>query len=305
MAVPVITAISPASIETMGGELATITGTSFGPKVRVTFNGVESPWVVVADAGARVFAVTPKGNPPAPIKVEDKDADGDAVPATIAVQNLNADGNVVVGESVTNSALVTWTHPDLVSDGPLARITRTLLQSLKLEMMAATAPDSTAVDFDDDPGDASRVVVIAEAPSLSLGGPRLVPNGFYRDNSRRYSSAGNSTFAAHAPAVAHDLLFSVTLAARGKMQLLNMIDALLRFSARSIRLYMDRTAGDATTRSGWRMNLGEIRSSLPRAGLHVATADLTVVGFAPDAGPIVSATRAVDTIEAEPGPKED
>lgn len=305
MAVPVITAVSPATIETMGGELVTLTGTSFGPKVRVTFNGVVSPWVVVADAGARVFAVTPKGNPPAPLQVANKGAAGNVVPATIVVQNLNSSGAVIAGESVTNAALVTWTHPDYVNDGPLARVTRTLIQSLKLEMMAATAPDSTAVDFDDVPDDTNRTVVIAEAPSLSLGGPRLVPNGLYRDNTRRYSSAGNSTFAAHAPSVAYDLLFTVTLAARGKIQLLNMTDALIRFTNRAIRLYMDRTAGNATTRSGWRMTLGEIRSAVPRAGLHVATADLTVVGFTPDMGQIMDATRVIETIAADPGPKED
>lgn len=305
MAVPTLTAVSPSAIETMGGELVLLTGTNFGPQVAVTFNDVLSPWVVVADGGTRVYAVTPKGNPPSPIQVANKDADGDTVPATIAVHNLDADGEIIVGEVVSSAALATWTHPDLVTDSPLARIVRTLLQSLKLEMMAATSPDSTAVDFDDAPSDDVRTVVIAEAPSVSVGGPRMTPNGFYRDNTTRYSAEGNGTFSAHAPSVAYDLLFTLTLAARGKMQLLNMQYALIRFAARNIKLYMDRTEGDGSTRAGWRMNLGAFAPSQPRGGLHVASADLTVVGFTPDMGPIIGATRVVETIEAEPGPKED
>lgn len=173
----------------MGGNLVTIEGTDFrlpdpppdtgiaptpGPTVQVTFGGVLSPKVVVV-AADRIFAVAPKGVL--------HDAQGRPIvelAVDVEVSNLDNTGVIIPGEVATSTNAYTFTRPDLSHNNPtgLTRLIRQIIRSIKSEVTPNVSWTHDA-DYDDDTS--TPEPTSTKLPAVSLIGPELTENIFYRE----------------------------------------------------------------------------------------------------------------------------
>lgn len=273
MAVPTIDSLTPATGLTGGGELISIAGTGFASRIEVSIGGTSS---------RRIVGVTSLGDlaifeaPP-----------GDAGAADVVLQNLDSAGDPVPGESVTLAGGYAYTLPDLVPDSGITQITDYMLRRLRrLVPDGHSGPDSIAVDYDDAPGDGLRVLSLSKVPGLSLTGPRLEVNRVYRRPDRRYEDIGGGDSRVRGPSIAYDLIYGLTMATRHPRQLGNLMSAVIGDLHRGGRLRIGSLS--------WLLNVGDVRSSQPRDGVYVASADLRVVGFTVDEGVELSRASILD-----------
>lgn len=282
MAAPEIEGVEPAEGLAWGGDTITISGSGFGPRARVLFGGQAAPWAVVVSS-EEILVITPHGEPGA---------------VAVAVANLDAAGEAVEGEEGSSAGAFTFTLPDLAAEDDLARLARTMIRLFKREVVGAVLPESTAVDYSEDPDGEVRVIEVSETPSVVLAGPRITENLFHRRVERRLRAAGGGAFEVIGPGVAVDLTFGVTVNTRSKIQALALQAAVIRAIRRNPRVEMLRVAGEPESAARWPLRLGEFRSSPPRGGLHVASADLRVVGFELDEGAVVERVRPIEVIDS-------
>ena len=273
MAVPTIDSLTPATGLAGGGELISIAGTGFAARISVTFDGEASPRTIGVTSGGDLTIVEA---PP-----------GSAGSVDVTLQNLDANGDPVVGESVTAAGAYTYTLPDLVPDSGITQITDYMLRRLRrLVPEGHSGPDSIAVDYDDAPGDGLRVLSLSKVPGLSLTGPRLEVNRVYRRPDRRYEDLGGGDSCVRGPSIAYDLVYSLTMATRHPRQLGNLIVAVIAGMHRGGRLRVGSLS--------WLLNVGDVRSAQPRDGVHVASVALRVVGFTVDEGVELSRASTLD-----------
>jgi hypothetical protein len=293
MAVPSISSVSPASGLAWGRDLVRVAGSGFGPGVRITFGGAASE-IVNLVGGDDGFADvrTPVCPPQQPGVV------------SVAVQNLDDDGEPIVGELDTEADAYTYARADTTAESDLARFVRMLLRKLKQQVLDATGMD-VAVDFDEDSDDGVRAVVVANPPSLTLAGPRIQTNRFLQRKERRLDvvqGTGGLEFVRRAPSKTVDLAFSLVATTRSKMQLLNIIQCIGQWLNANPRVSMLAVEADPTSERRWPLEHGEFRTS-PKGpdDLRTATVDLTVRGFNLDEGRVLDRGRVVEetTVEAE------
>jgi len=193
MAVPTITAVSPAVGLPGGGYLVKITGTGFrtwtipaasaGPgaayvsPVAVRFGGAESEYVV-AVSDTVVYARVPQ----TPLEVVQPDYGEGAV--DVEVRNVDASGVDVAGEVVTAAGAFAYQRPQLAVESDLQRLTRTMLRALRAQVIANVSitthtdyADSDKLEFVD-----AIARTVAEMPALVIFGVTLSDDLFYRDN---------------------------------------------------------------------------------------------------------------------------
>jgi hypothetical protein len=175
MATPTITDISPVTGPAAGGQLITITGTNFKeptlvydiptpdditPTVAVTIGGIAARAArVISDTEVRVL--TPR--------FWHQDPRVSAFSAVdVVLSNLDSAGDVIVGETVTETEGFTYKRWELGAprrDPPITRITKELLWALAIEVESNTYR-GTHVDF----GEEGTAVTIdeAELPSVNV-----------------------------------------------------------------------------------------------------------------------------------------
>jgi hypothetical protein len=168
MAVPTLTAISPTTGPTGGGDVVRLTGTGFAPQVAVLFGDAPAEVLVGPRGGRRVSSPT-SARPPTPRGRRRHDAQ----PRRRAAP--------VPGEEATLAGAYRFLRPRIVAESDLTRLVRTLLRELKRQVIANVSM-TVSVDYDDTTVDGMNVVAISKLPSLVLSGPRVAENRFFSTN---------------------------------------------------------------------------------------------------------------------------
>jgi hypothetical protein len=282
MAVPVINSISPNTGSSRGGELIRLVGAGMASRVSVSFGGVQAEVVGVMVDGSMAMVRAPRVG---------------AGVVDVTLSNLDAGGVPVPGEAVTVQNSYAFSRPDFLEESPLAQLTRHLLRLIKHEVVTSTSSDLTAVDYDESPDNDVRILEMSEVPGVVLAGPRDVKrNNFYRRVDPRPLAInglpGQSRL--FGPSLTVDASFIAYCATRGKVQTLNLINEVLRAVHLNGYLRIPLTPGGQEI-GRWKLNIGEIKMPPPKDGIHVASVDLTVVGFNIDEGFELAQTRQVET----------
>lgn len=280
MADPIITNVSPATVSAWGGEIVSIAGSGFGPRVVVLMGGAMSESAGVKEGSEEVLALTPHGEPGA---------------ADVEVRNLDDEG-VPTGEFVVAADAIEYERPSMLEEGGLATVMRALIRLFNRELLLnGVGPEAVAVDYDDAPDDGARTVLLAEVPSLTISGPRLEDSRERQRRELRHRSAGGDYSDVLGVTLTQDLVFGVMVATRSKVATLNLQELVLR------ALHRNRTLATPDG-ARWPMRREEFAPARPRDGLHVASMDLRIVGFHVDEGVVLHRTRPVDTIEQDISP---
>ncbi len=246
MGVPTITSVSPAVGRTGGRVLIEITGTNFqqlpapaatgpvatpNPSVRVTFVGVARSRVseqVLIISATRLLVLAPAADPEV---------------VSIRVENIDQDGVLVAGESVTAAAAYTFKRPLLTTESTLVRVVKALLQDLKRQVIAEVAL-TIHTEYDGDPADSANQVELATLPGLVLIGPRGDHNRRYARKGRRTVSDGAGGFYKLRAPVTKDLTFDVVGISDNTEELFNLMQEASLYFSRNPYLVMDLDASN-------------------------------------------------------------
>lgn len=229
MAVPTLSAVSPATVFT-AGQFVTITGTNFQipyplpdiaaplpppiPTVEVTFNGRLARKVTVL-SDTQITCIAPAAAPGA---------------ATLVLKNLDPDGVPIAGEEVESSptslpVLVTYARADLSAAADLQRITRMFLQLLKQQVIENVV-QTVSSDYTDEAGKLEfNITDIADLPCVAVTGPSMARNKFYGSTDNEPEQRGTD-YVRRRYLRTNDLMFKVAAYDDSKLRILN-IQALL------------------------------------------------------------------------------
>lgn len=271
-----LTSISPAAGSTSGGELVRLVGSGLAPNLAVHF-GSNSALVVAVreESGASLADVRTPAHEPGTVDV--------------LVQNLNATGAPILGESARLASAYSYTRPNIAREATLTRLVRTLLRELKRQVLANVST-SVSVDYDDTVLDGLNVIAMATLPSLVLSGPTLRENRFYSTNVAHehvVADSKGSELVRRKPPYTVDLVFTITAASEHTAELLNLMAAVATFLNRNRWLELPRDPDDASRGSvRWEMDAdGEFRTQLEgRTDVRAFTCGLVVRGFDIDEG---------------------
>lgn len=287
MGVPTISSVSPNVGPTGGRRLVAITGTNFqlppvppptgpsvsvpNPSVQVLF-GTELALDVAVLSTTLLHVYTPPSDP--------------AV-VSVTVRNVDQNGTVVPGETVTLNDGYTFERPNLATgpagESDLTRLVRTLLRELKRQVIA-NVELTVNTDYDDDTADGANVAMLSAVPGLVLSGPFLRENRFFSENQARYRSAAAGKFSQQRPAYTVDLGFTIIGVDDNEVAFLNLMAEVVRFFNRNkmLRMLADpAVAGDFVE---YEMEIdadGEPRAigSANNSNLHAFQGQFTIKGF--------------------------
>lgn len=298
MAVPTLTAITPTSGPTSGGDLVRMTGTGFAAQVAVTFGGAPAVVLAVrAEAGAFVADVrTP--------------AHAEAV-VDVTLRNLDAAGAPVPGEEAALVGAYRFLRPRIVQEADLTRLVRALLREFKRQVIANVSM-TVSVDYDDTTIDGMNVVAISKLPSLVLSGPRVAENRFFSTNEPHEDvvpGPAGPEILRRRPPLTVDLVFTLTAASDRTVELLNLMAAVATFLNRNRWVELPRDPGDPSAGDvRWEMDPeGDFQTRLDGPDdVRAFTCGFLVRGFDLDEGLPLDLGRAVaetalDTEAIAPG----
>lgn len=271
MARPTLRLLSQDYGPTTGGDLVRITGTAFAAQVAVWFGGREADVVrIVRGPGENFVDVRTPSHGPALVDV--------------VVWNLDVAGLPAAQGRATLEQSYRFVREPLVREATLTRAVRTLLQSIKRDVLANTTM-TVSVDFQPSSEDDAVVVPLASLPSLVIAGPMLRENRFYGTYEAREvptaGLAGLEITKLRTPLTV-DLAFTITGASSSTIELLQMMNAVMTFLSRTHWLEMDRDPDDPSKGVvRWELDLeGEFRPRLTSGdGVRVFMGGLVIRGF--------------------------
>lgn len=177
MAVPTITTCSPSTGLTRGRNIVLITGTNFRippdvvgydpgdaqQTVKVTFGGVASTAAHSISATQALVQVPAwAGN-----------CDSDPGSVDVVISNLDNNGDVIAGETATLANGYTYERPDLVSVVTAQRVTQSLVELLRRNVITNVTVGMTTA-YADDFADDLDAIKMARLPLIEVGGPDLI-----------------------------------------------------------------------------------------------------------------------------------
>lgn len=240
MGVPTISSITPGTGHT-GGAILTILGTNFRqqsaylgsgrvplrpPSVRVTIGTTQCSIV-------RVFSET---------ELEVKTPALNAGTYDVTVENIDDDGVLVPGETVTSLAAFKAKLPDLTKDSVLARIVVVLMRAMRQQILVNTGT-VVHTDYDGETGEEISLLPNAQLPQLILIGPQTRRASGV--GSRQYTVQKDSNnFSTYRRGEALDLIWTLVGATDNTRQSLNLLEATRDFFKKSPFLDVDRDASD-------------------------------------------------------------
>ncbi|HMA94950.1 MAG TPA: IPT/TIG domain-containing protein [Polyangiaceae bacterium] len=289
MALPTLLSIEPSEGPASGGDLVRVTGRQFASQVAISFGGL--PVAVTAvreEAGLSIADVRVPAH--------------EAGTVEVTVQNLDASGAPIDGESATLPAGYRYLRAQLADESDLTRIVRQLLRELKRQVVANVST-TVSIDYDDTP--AEGVIAVATVPSIVLSGPSLRVNRFFSTNERREEAAlgpSGPELARRCSPLTVDLVFTLTVTSSRTAELLNLMAAVATFLHRNRWVELDRDPDDlARGRVRWEMDAeGELRTELENKGdVRAFTWGFVVRGFDIDEGQVLDRARAVASTELE------
>lgn len=273
MAVPIVHRIEPSAGPTSGGNVVRVAGNGFAPRVLVRFGSAPGR-VVRAWVHAGMWTLDVEAPPQ------------DAGAVDLALENLDAVGRPVPGETATAQGAYEFERPQLVQESDLARLMRTLVRALKREVLA-NVHVAVHVDHDDTPTDGLRITTMATVPSVVLSGPSVRPSTAYRTADPIDEPLGGRQVLRHRMRLTRDLAFTVTGASRSTPELLNLLTAAGQFVSRNPWISMLRDpARPELGLVRWDVDPeGDWRTQIPGTdGVHAFTAAFIVRGFDLDEG---------------------
>ncbi len=185
MAVPTLTSIAPTTGHSGGQTLIEIVGTGFAlppdppatgpapapaPSLSVKVGGRSCTSVAVVSS-VLAYALTPKGDP-------------DGTAKDCVVQNLDASGVPIGGETDTLVEAFTFVRPDLTVEGHLAQVIRVFIEDLQRQIVE-NVYYSRHTDYDDE-GEATNIAFVTRLPALVIG------NVDYSDNREQHTDEDNT-----------------------------------------------------------------------------------------------------------------
>lgn len=245
MTVPTVTSVNPSTGHSGGRTVVEVVGTGFAlpppppptgvadasaPSVSVTFGGAPAPTVWVASS-TLLYALTPEGDPDAPTA------------ADVVVQNLDAAGAPVPGESASLTQSYTFVRPDLSVEGDLAAVVRALIKALRRQIVKNTV-FTTHTDYDADTGDELNYVEVQTLPALILSSMDT-PEDRAASNAEEEEVDGvGERFAARRPPVVVSVRFTIVGVSDNPIELLNLLQATRGFFKKNARLRVPRSPSD-------------------------------------------------------------
>jgi hypothetical protein len=242
MAIPTITTVTPAVIFS-GGQLVTIQGTNFQtpyppgpatgplppplPTVTVTIGGRVAKNVVVTSATSLTCWARPL-NPSANVP--------------ITLQNLDATGAAIPGETVTVLNRLKVQRADLAIEADLTRLERALILELQRQVLE-NAFKTTSVDFDGTPAGAFDEPDVAKLPALAIQGPQLVDDHFY-DGDLGFVEVTGATYVKHRTLKTVNLTYRFVAMDNKGVRNMNLMALMLQFLQNNKYLEMRRDEAD-------------------------------------------------------------
>jgi hypothetical protein len=169
---------------------------------------------------------------------------GDAGPADVVVQNLDAAGTPLPGEEATAPHAFTYVLHPLTPEADLTRIVRTLLQELKRQVLENVVL-TVQTDFDAETGDELHLAQVAKMPALVLVGPELAEDRFFSLNQLPEQATSPDRFAQRRVPYTVDLGFTLVGVSDHTTELLNLMAATQLFFHRNKFLDMPRDPANA------------------------------------------------------------
>jgi hypothetical protein len=237
MAIPTITSITPNVGPASGRLLVDVAGSGFALPPLPEPSGMTSrpkPSVAVYVAGKRASLVRVRSESSLTFLLPV----GDAGAADVTVQNLDAAGNGISGESVTFTQGFQFHRPALTIESDLARLVRNLLRELKRQVHPNVSL-TVQTDYDAQTGDELHIAELAQLPALVLVGPELSEDRFYSVN-ELVETAGSGRVLRRRSPYTVDLRFTLVGTADHTVELLNLMAATQLFFHKNKFLEMNR-----------------------------------------------------------------
>jgi hypothetical protein len=248
VAVPTILSVSPSSGHTGGKTLVVVTGTNFRPpdappptgpaptpppSVRVRFGGLDATRVEVFSS-TQLQCLTPwAADYAAPEGLVD-----------VEVANLDADGDVVVGEVATLVDGFSYALPDLSVEGALATAMRAMLRELKRQI-TPNVSFTVHTDYDPVTGDLLNLANVQALPALVIGEFDVVDSERFPTLGEEDVAAGADRFATmRAPSIV-ELRFALIGISNDPIEILNLLETTKGFFRKNVRLVVPRDVADS------------------------------------------------------------
>ena len=162
----------------------------------------------------------------------------------VTVQNIDADGVLIPGETVTKANAFEFKRPDLTGDNPLQNVARTLIQLLKREVMENVVL-TTHTDYDGSPQDLCNITELAALPAVVLVGPRLEENRLYSLNPRKQVRMPDGSWRTLRTCLTTDLEFDIVALSNATVELLALVKECSQCIFRQVDLRVLRDKDDA------------------------------------------------------------
>ena len=243
MAAPTITSIAPTQAPAAGNIHMEITGTNFKeyvpaasgligddwtPSVRVLIDGVEAPYASTVDTTSIWVTV------PAYTGLDElKESAFSAV--DVVVQNLDEDGDPIVGEEATLEEALVYVRralrpPTLGNSPPAKRITKHILQLFKQQILSNTTAH-TNTDYSSD----ATITKVAELPAIAITGPGVEHDPYGRENPEQEQTVLDGSYTGLFPnATFYKYTYQVSAESGNQAELLTLmgnIDAWMQSNA--------------------------------------------------------------------------
>ncbi len=287
MPTPTLDSVTPNRGRAGGGDLVRLLGAGFAPRVRVLFGDAPAEVVSVHEAGA--LSVADVRTP----------AHAEAL-VRVFVENLDAAGEPVAGERAALEDAFRFVRPRLAAESDLTRLVRTLLRTLKRDLLVNSTM-RVSVDYADARHvDGMQIVPLATLPALVLTPLQMPENRTYSTNELREEVAlgpSGPEIVRHAPPLTVDLELRLTGSSDSTVELLNLIAAVGGFLNRTKWIAMERDPADSSRGTvRYELRAGPIQTRLDGPdGVGAFTVDLVVRGFDLDRGGPIDRGATVNT----------
>lgn len=290
MAVPTITSVSPSFGPPTGGHLLEVVGTGFrlptvppttGPvpalpiPVRVIVGGVESARVVVA-SDTRLFVETPKR-----VLVESNGRPiDDPVAVDVVVENIDDDGVLIPGETVTSTDAYEYRRIDLSFDTPsdLSRLVDRLLDLFASEVLSNSMIDSHT-DFDPVVSDGRQFTEVAKLPAVVLTGPQLAENSFFRRWVDPVVELAGDEFRQQRRPKYNDVTFDILAITNNDRELINLVTLIDTFMDNNKVIDLDGVSYEMDFTRGSEMSVIKQSNNQLNSNIRTAKGQLVIRGF--------------------------
>lgn len=168
----------------------------------------------------------------------------------VVVRNLDDQGVLIPGESVTATDAYTYARVQLATETGLARLVRRLIREFRKQIIPNVVI-GTHTEYDAETGDRLNTLLLAELPGIALNGPELVEDRFFSLNGMLTTVLPSGEIVLRPAPYTVDLIFAVVGVSDSQVELLNLMALATQVVDRNPFIYLDRDEDDPS--------LGQVR----------------------------------------------